>query len=92
MKGETPYSHRFETTLRGQVAASTVERIAIQDVEVRIDRGEVWFLDEERVCWAPKGEILNKPMSVLEKLRGEGFSVSEKFVEELVIHLGNRLA
>jgi hypothetical protein len=61
--------------------------LEIGGVEVRIRRGEVWFLDGKRVCWLPKGQVLTRPDTVLSRLQTKGFDVSDKFIDELTIKL-----
>jgi hypothetical protein len=56
-----------------------------QGIEVRIDRGQVWFFDDRRACWIPKSALIDNPELSQRRLMMEGFDISSVFIDELLI-------
>ena len=84
MKGRALHSHHSAFSRRTR--RSMANKIDMQGVQVRTDKGDVWFLDSTRMGWVPKAQILAQPTHVLEKLKNEGFNVADDCIDELIVH------
>jgi hypothetical protein len=58
---------------------------AVLGVEVRIDRGQIWFFEGQRVCWVPKSVLIGNPELSQRRLMAEGYDISPVFIDELLI-------
>jgi hypothetical protein len=60
---------------------------SIEEVEVRIRNGDIWFLSERKVCWLPKNMIEARPRDVVSRLVSEGYRLSDKFIDTLLVEI-----
>jgi len=62
----------------------------IDDVEIRAIDDEVWFMQDERVCWISRREVWESLSKVAPKLKAQGYSLDihsfSKKLREFVIN------
>jgi len=65
-------------------------RAKINDVEIRAIDDEVWFMQDERVCWISRREVWESLSKVAPALKARGYSLDihsfSKQLREFVIN------
>jgi hypothetical protein len=84
-KGLPLRSYRSTRRLRRIARKAKVK--SIEGVEVRIRNGDIWFLSERKVCWLPRNMIEARPGDVVLRLMSEGYRLSDKFIDTLLVEI-----